>query len=158
AGKLTDWKGEAINDTDGGIVGHEGVTHRTPEPFLHDPQIDRLSHKGGAVQVRQGRKEDHPMLPKVIEECLILIQAKVHPNDLHREDFAIGQGGLWTALAHLLMLRHEGQQIVDQAKPGDHEFIQVHRSSPRASNTKQRQEAAPWSPASAFGSMPRWKE
>ncbi len=131
AGELTDRDRKTINDGNRWVIGQELVSYPFPEAFFDGPQIGRLAHKAGAVQMGQSGKEGRPVVTKVREQRFILAQSQIGPNHFHRENLAIREFGQWAALTQPRTSRDARQQIINQTKPCDNQLVQAHSHSPQ---------------------------
>jgi hypothetical protein len=61
--------------------------------------------------------------PEVTEERLVGVQPEELPNDLDRQELAVGQPGVRTAVTQG---RSVHQPVVDEAKDGDYEGAKIH--------------------------------
>jgi hypothetical protein len=125
ARELADGKREAINDGEVGIRG-DLLTDPLPETVLHRFEIRRLANKGRPVKVTQRRDEVAILAPKVGKDRRIVRSTEVLADDFHCQDFTLGQGGKWPALAQAVPSEDGLQPLVNQTKPGDNQIIQVH--------------------------------
>jgi hypothetical protein len=91
--KAADRNGNTVHDGQAWVVGEHRVAQEAPQAFFERPQIGRLSHKGGPMQVHKCRKEVAIMTLEVGKQSLILAQTQVTSHDFHRDHFAIGQLG-----------------------------------------------------------------
>jgi hypothetical protein len=112
-------------------VGSRGIApsshcHRRS---LEAPKVRGLADEGGAVYLAQGGKEIGVVVPEVGEERAVLLQSQLFPNNLHRHDLTIGQGGRWPPLPESVPIHRLGNGLVDPTKHSDKGVIQVHRST-----------------------------
>ena len=100
--------------------------HVLPQALFEAPQVGRLAHEGGAVQPAQRGEEVRVVLAEVGEQGAILLQPQVLAHHFHRDHLAIGQHRLRAALAQATAFQHLRHGLVNDAKHGDNEVVQVH--------------------------------
>jgi hypothetical protein len=103
------------------------VEQALPERLFELPEVGRLAHEGGAVNLAQAGEEMREVATEVIEDGAILGQAEHLADQFDCEDFTVGRGRRRAALAQTMVFGKVSQHVIKQAEGGYNEGVQVRR-------------------------------
>ena len=78
----------------------------------------------------QSREEMREMAAEVVEDGFVVVQGKKLSDDFNGEDFAVGNSRLRPALSQAAMAEAVGNSVINEAKHGYNEIIQVQGKRP----------------------------
>jgi hypothetical protein len=129
---VADGDGPTHQDRRGWVIEQPFIADQAKQPLFERPQIGRLSHKGCAMELAQGREKVHSMPTKLAVKRFVLVDQEGGSNHFHRDHLALSKLRHRSLASQSLSFQDRWQWVINQTQTCDNEIVQAHGGPPKS--------------------------